>query len=370
MKTIKTVNQWINGKCDPENYEKYLEVRDKIWNMKQILLEEDSANASPSDYWRDELENFDYMWDATPLIIEKLRHHCFHITGLKNYDYRAHKDTTHRIINKRFRSLKGVSSDPSLIVPESPKLGGFGTPIDGCYYNIDSLKYSEVLIGLQQGGVFDSLKEKNSRHLFMEIGSGWGGFAYQLKKIIPNSGIVLVDFPELFLFAGTYLEILFPDAKVFYYGDIPLEQAFNNWDKYDFLFIPNSVWDKLPNAPVELAVNMVSFQEMTADQVRGYVSKLASMKCQYIYSLNRECSPYNPQMTKVSAVIGEHYSVKENDVLSTDYRAKEGKKKNKAVRNIFKSVINISKKPKDKAKGSAHKHTLGVLGRNTDKEKI
>ena len=48
----------------------------------------------------------------------------------------------------------------------------------------------------------------------LEIGAGWGGFAYQFKTLFPKTTYVVVDFPELFLFSASYLVTVFPEAKV------------------------------------------------------------------------------------------------------------------------------------------------------------
>src|SRR3712207_8746167 len=78
-------------------------------------------------------------------------------------------------------------------------------------YNLDTLKFCEALIALQRGGVLGALRADGPRRVVVEVGSGWGGFAYQLKTLCPQLTIVLVDLPELFLFSGTYLRTLFPE---------------------------------------------------------------------------------------------------------------------------------------------------------------
>jgi hypothetical protein len=65
------------------NYER---VREEVLRMKDA---EPVAGAEPSAYWREELGSFEYMLDASPLIVEKLRHHTYHVTGLRVYDYRT-----------------------------------------------------------------------------------------------------------------------------------------------------------------------------------------------------------------------------------------------------------------------------------------
>ena len=71
--------------------------------------------------------------------------------------------------------------------------------------------------------------------------------------------------------------------------------------------------------PLDLTVNMVSFQEMTEAQVRRYASLAARAGCPVLYSLNRERSPYNAEIASVSAVLGEHFDLTEIEVLDTDY---------------------------------------------------
>ena len=42
-----------------------------------------AGDAGASAYWTEELENIDYLIEASPLIVRKLRHHAFHITGIR-----------------------------------------------------------------------------------------------------------------------------------------------------------------------------------------------------------------------------------------------------------------------------------------------
>ena len=51
---------------------------------------------------------------------------------------------------------------------------------------------------------------------------------------------------------------------------------------------------------LDLTVNMVSFQEMTEAQADAYVAKAHALNCPFVYSLNRDKSAYNPEITSVS----------------------------------------------------------------------
>ena len=290
----------------------YERVRDAVVRLK-AAPSADGATA-PSAYWREELGTIDYMIDASPLIVRKLRHHAFHITGIRPYDYRTKADTRRELFEARLAALRELGGD-GLMVPESPALGGFGYDIGGRLFNVDTLKFFEVLIGMDRGGVLAALRQR-ARPVVCEVGAGWGGFAYQFKTLFPRSTYVIVDFPELFLFSATYLSTLFPDARIAFVGDgTSLEDA----RAADFVFLPDTLASHQALLTPDLLVNMVSFQEMTGAQVRGYAAMAAAAGCGLIYSFNRERSPYNTELVSVSGELGERYRLTEVPVLNTDY---------------------------------------------------
>lgn len=291
------------GKDSP-HYRNYLRARDAVL---ACLDEMDEAGAAPSAYWREELGGFDYMLDASPLIIEKLREHCHHITGDASYRYRQH----HAVVADPFaqklaRLTKLDRSD--LFVPESELLGGFGHPIDGKLVNVDALKFFEVMIAIDRAGFMDAVKSDPERkEVWLEIGAGWGGFGHAVKKRLPATTFVIVDLPQTMLFSATYLLSAFPDAKFAIYPEMSIEEIGRNLRDYDFAFIPHYLFDKA-ELDLDLAINMVSFQEMTSEQVSGYLKKLNRMGCRKLFSLNRDRSNYNDELTAVSELIEEHFS--------------------------------------------------------------
>ena len=56
-------------------------------SFNDLILKQRS---SVSDYWAEEVDGFSYMLEAPPSIINRLRHHCYHITGELPYQYRSH----------------------------------------------------------------------------------------------------------------------------------------------------------------------------------------------------------------------------------------------------------------------------------------
>jgi hypothetical protein len=298
--------------ADSAEYRAYLRARDAVLKMKADIGRSGSASR-PSEYWTEELDSIDYLVDASPRIVRKLRHHAFHVTNVRPYDYRDKRDGRRQRFEARLAALRALGGD-RLLVPESPALGGFGFEIDGRLFNVDTLKFYEVLVGMQRAGVLDAIGAKE-RPLICEVGAGWGGFAYQLKTLVPAATVVIADFPEMFLLSATYLGALFPDRTLLFAGDEPVDR----WREADFVFVPDAWADRLAGLPLDLTVNMVSFQEMTDAQVRGYAALAASAGCPLLYSLNRERSLFNLELTSVSDALSEFYDLTEVPILDTDY---------------------------------------------------
>jgi hypothetical protein len=292
------------------NYER---VRDEVLRMKDA---EPTTSSQPSAYWSEELRNFEYMLDASPLIIEKLRQHTYHVTGVRIYEYRSHAEKLREGIAEKLAALRSLEGD-ELRVAEPPDLGGFGFQIDGGLYNIDTLKFYEALIALEKGEVLGQFRDA-TRRVVIEIGSGWGGFAYQFHSLFPGNCYVLVDLPELFLFSAVYLTTLFPDAQVAFWDDTrPLEP--DEVADYNFVFVPHTAFEGMRFEDVALAVNMVSFQEMTTAQVTGYAHRLHELGCRFLYSLNRDKSRYNPELSNVHEILATRYWLNEIPVLPVPY---------------------------------------------------
>ena len=294
-------------------FRNYRFVRDRVLEMQAV-----ASGGRPSVYWQEELSGFEYMLDASPLIIDKLRHHTYHVTGLRVYDYRTRRDRARDRMVKKLEALV-VAGKPELLVPESPLLGGFGFKVDDHLYNLDTLKFFEVLIALDRGAILSEF-QGGERRLVWEIGAGWGGFPYQFKTLYPNTTYVITDLPELFLFSATYLMALFPDARVGFWDEESSAGLSANWREYDFIFIPNTAVSDFTPDRLDLAINMVSFQEMTDVQVAGYVERAHALNCPFFYSLNRDRSAYNPEISNVSDILSRYYWPRDLQILPVSYQ--------------------------------------------------
>lgn len=274
----------------------------------------------PSQYWQEELAGFEYLLDASPLVVESLRHHSYHVTGLRTYEYRRNQHRAQKRFAEKLEALVTAAGGSSLLVPEHPALGGFGHAIDGALYNLDTLKYFEVLTVLERGSVLQEFRNNAERRLVWEIGAGWGGFPYQFKTLCPNVTYVITDLPELFLFSATYLLTVFPDARVRFFGEVPAADLFTNWQDFDFIFVPHKFHAVVRPERVDLTVNMVSFQEMTTPQVRGYIEQAWAHQCPFLYSLNRDRSAYNDELVSVRECMSACFWLREYSVLPVTYQ--------------------------------------------------
>jgi hypothetical protein len=83
----RALQERIAALREAPGFRNYEYVRDRVLEMRARV--DAAPDYTPSAYWKEELSNFEYMLDATPLIIDKLRHHSFHITGLYVHNFRS-----------------------------------------------------------------------------------------------------------------------------------------------------------------------------------------------------------------------------------------------------------------------------------------
>lgn len=288
-------------------------INENINSIKK-MIETFEIEGNVSNYWKEEIKSFLYLFENYPLIYERLREHCFHITGLKSYEYREHHEYLKEEFKQKYLKLKNLDKS-NLFIEESKKLGGFGFKIDGKIMNIDTLKFYEFLIGLDFVGLLEDFKENNAKTI-VEIGSGWGGFIYQFKKLFPNSTNILVDLPHTFLFSLNYLKIHFPDKKF-----LIIDDNLKNFklSDYDFVFCPSNKINLLNNQKIDLAINMVSFQEMTSKNIIDYSKWLKTNNIKNLYSLNRDRSKHNTELTTVTRELSKYFNISYVYLLKEDY---------------------------------------------------
>lgn len=165
----------------------------------------------------------------------------------------------------------------------------------GFMINGDSQRYWATMAVLARSKILTHLEEKIAKNGFcrvMEIGAGYGGLAYQLKKTYGDKlQFIAVDLVESLIFSACYLTTLLKD-KPLYYKDTKTLSPDNG-----LVFVPSfrspEFFDVLQG--VDLCINTLSMNEMTEAQVDYYgrnISRTLSpdgifYECNWIVSLAR-----------------------------------------------------------------------------------
>ena len=82
--TARTLEERLAALRAGPAFRNYSYARDRVLEMRAQVAA--APEYRPSAYWEEELSAFEYMLDASPLVIEKLRQHTHWITGLRAYD--------------------------------------------------------------------------------------------------------------------------------------------------------------------------------------------------------------------------------------------------------------------------------------------
>ncbi len=270
------------------------DTRDAIGRIKDriqaILLERsaiENPNAEPSAYWSEYCERLRYLMGLDEEHFSRLRDHTWQITGDTYSRYIPPLASGNRIrLESEFSILwNGLPTAYQLDEPERT----FGLEFDNRVLNTDLLRYQRLVAAMHKGGLLGDAPPAS--RTVLEIGGGYGGLAHQVAYCLGNSlaRYVIVDLPEVLLLAASYLSIHNGPDNVFLYDpDDPgatVDQL--QAGSARFTLVPNYRLDLVAGIPIDLALNIASFQEMTSDQVDTYLSTIASNLGGTLVSFNR-----------------------------------------------------------------------------------
>ncbi len=197
------------------------------------------------------------------------------------------------------------------LVPTSPM--PVGVNFRGRMINRSISRFQSCISNLYRMGIMTALDANPQRNLIVEIGAGYGGLAHGFAATLKPHTYVIVDLPETLLFSGTYLTINNPNKKIYIYEKETFTPEFirKGIFDYDFVLLPHFVTSELFALPIiNLFINMMSFQEMSPDQIQGYL-KLAEAKAVYLYSDNVDRHPFNRDLgeSTVSDLLAKHFEL-------------------------------------------------------------
>ncbi len=165
-----------------------------------------------------------------------------------------------------------VHNVPARYVVAAPRMfGEIGIDVGGVVVNPDTIMCQSRINGLLASGVLDKLDAdiaRRGRARVLEVGPGYGALAYALKSIFKDQlEYIAVDLPSSLYYSAIYLSAPFDGERCHVLGPgdkVP--------EHFNFLFVANYLIDEFASAlqPIDLAINTMSFPEMSVDQVRFY----------------------------------------------------------------------------------------------------
>jgi putative sugar O-methyltransferase len=170
-------------------------------------------------------------------------------------------------------------------------------------------------------------KLKKKHNIFLDIGCGYGAFSTLLKKELPNTTHILVDFPNQLSLAYYYLRKTNYNYKIATLNDFKFNKIEkSNIKKYDFVLIPNNFFDKIKLLNVDLITNFFSFGEMKKKEMKKYLDSPIIKNSKFIFICNRIFSNPNPSIHKSNNYDKNTSGYYDNDTTIQDYQLHNYKK--------------------------------------------
>jgi len=130
--------------------------------------------------------------------------------------------------------------------------------------NHDAHAYLTRVAMMHELGILSRMKHAGCPRV-LEIGGGFGGLAWMLMQVLPPARYVIVDLPESLAFAAVYLSVLFPALHNTVVSNRHEAEEVSEGPGFTF-----ALFHCLRFPHVDLAINTLSFAEMTAVQVTAY----------------------------------------------------------------------------------------------------
>jgi putative sugar O-methyltransferase len=167
---------------------------------------------------------------------------------------------------------KFIRNVPARYVATAPRMfGEIGIEVGGVVVNADVIMCQSRINGLLSSGVLDKLQsdiDRRGHARVLEVGPGYGALAYAIKSIFKDRlEYIAVDIPSSLYYCALYLGTLFDTRRSHL-----LEPGDTVPEHFDFLFVANYLTSEFVDAmgPIDLAMNTMSFPEMSTAQVRSY----------------------------------------------------------------------------------------------------
>jgi len=154
-----------------------------------------------------------------------------------------------------------------------------GLLIDGSVIHPESIRFHYTSVEIC------SLLYGIEKPVICEIGNGAGGQAYKVISDFNESlTYVLMDIPEVLVFASYFLMVNFPTKKTLLYGEDDFVKE--TTENYEIILQPNFVLPDIETHSVDLFLNDCSFSEMESDTVAEYLCQIERSCRKYFMHIN------------------------------------------------------------------------------------
>jgi len=148
--------------------------------------------------------------------------------------------------------------------------GETGYEVNGICVNRDVNALQERIYFMNAMGVFNNLTEINLP-VIVEIGGGYGGLAYHLTSFFPNAIYIIIDLHASLVYSICYLTLTTENKKLSITKDIQDE-----YESSTIAFLGPEVIHSILKQKIDLAINTLSFAEMSKDVVSNYALFIAN----------------------------------------------------------------------------------------------
>jgi putative sugar O-methyltransferase len=179
-----------------------------------------------------------------------------------------------------------VGSHTPLTELAVPPVGNpYGFRVGGLLINADAL------LNHHRAHVVRRLLEGVRRPVVVEIGGGYGGFAYYLNGGPGSLTYLNFDIPESLVISSYFLSLLFPNKRIalYNYSTKAIDTGFLS--AHDIVLMPNFVLPHLAEGIADVSLNTISMSEMEHATIEEYYRQIERTCRGYFYMENLACAP-------------------------------------------------------------------------------
>ena len=180
-----------------------------------------------------------------------------------------------------FNTWKNSVNDYDFKKVACPEVGNpYGVLLDGY------IVHPNNFLNHYRASFTQNLLSDTNKNTIVEIGGGYGGYAYSLFINGFDGTYVNFDLPENLMVSSYFLKLLFPDKRILCYNQ-QIESIDNTLlSNYDIILMPHYMVETMPNKSSDLCINTISFSEMDYENIQYYVANFSRIAKKYIYHEN------------------------------------------------------------------------------------